>query len=215
MHHPRRSADDPDGGRCGRPPRDRHRRGARGGAQPRRHRGRGRNAPQENRRHGIFGGAVRRRTRRRSRRQRGRAQRPAPRSACADGSAAHRCACTPHVRLCPAENGQKQRGQAASDRLHPQGRAAKRGAHRSLPRAGVCARRAAAPARPFAVSRQNGIFRGAAAHLPHTGRAYFARAARGRRQKRRHGRVDRQPRPSAARARTRCSAPRRLGAERL
>ena len=96
----------------------------RGGAQPRRHRGRGRNAPQENRRHGIFGGAVRRRTRRRSRRQRRCAQCPAPRSACADGSAAHRCAETSRIRLCSANNRQKQRGQAAFDRLPPQGRAA-------------------------------------------------------------------------------------------
>ena len=93
-------------------------------AQPRRHRGRGRNAPQENRRHGVFGDAVRRRTRRRPRRQRRCAQRPAPRSACADGSAAHRCAETPRIRLCSANNRQKQRGQAAFDRLPPQGRAA-------------------------------------------------------------------------------------------
>ena len=95
---------------------------------------------------GIFGGAVRRRTRRRSRRQRRCAQCPAPRSACADGSAAHRCAETPRIRLCSANNRQKQRGQAAFDRLPPQGRAAKRRACRPRPRASVCARRAAAPA---------------------------------------------------------------------
>ena len=60
---------------------------------------------------------------------------------------------------------------------------------------------------------------------PHLGRTEFFAVLpriyrtqdepRRRRQKGRHGRVDRQPRPSLARARTRCSAPRRLGAERL
>ena len=107
LHRPRRRADAPDSRGRRRPCCDRHRRSARGGAQPRRHRGRGRNAPQENRRHGVFGGAVRRRTRRRSRRQRRCAQCPAPRSARADGSAAHRRAGTPRIRLCSANNRSK------------------------------------------------------------------------------------------------------------